>query len=33
VSAAVYWLSLLFPAYYVGLSLALSRRRAVDAVR
>jgi phosphatidylcholine synthase len=33
VSRLIYWLSLLFPVYYAGLSLALTRGRAIDAVR
>lgn len=33
VSSTVYWLSLIFPAYYLLLSLALHRRRMADAVR
>lgn len=33
VSSAVYWLSLIFPVYYLLLSLALNRRRMADAVR
>lgn len=33
VSSAVYWLSLIFPAYYVLLSLALHRKRMANAVR
>lgn len=33
VSSAVYWLSLIFPAYYVLLSLALHRKRMANTVR
>jgi phosphatidylcholine synthase len=33
VSRSLYWLSLLFPVYYVCLSLALTRRRTVVAIR
>jgi phosphatidylcholine synthase len=32
VASAVYWLSLIFPAYYILLSLALHRRRMANAV-